>query len=59
MELWRLHHLLEKAEITEEPYYDLIKITDEIYFQHENKPRDQISKFIEELFPQLFEVVDR
>lgn len=59
IELWRLHHALENQEITEEAYYHVIKLTDEVYFDYEDTFNELIGNYIEELFPQLFEIVDK
>ena len=56
--LWHKFHALEKGEIEEDEFYEIIQLADQAYFDYEETFIKHIETYAEKLFPKLFKVVD-
>ena len=56
--LWQKYHALEKGEIEEDDFYDIVQLADQAYFEYEETFINQMWTYAEKLFPKLFKVVD-
>lgn len=56
--LWEKYRALEKGEIEEDEFYNIVKLADKAYLDYEETFMNQMGTYAEKLFPKLFTVVD-
>ena len=55
--LWQKYHALEKGEIEEDEFYDIVQLADKAYLDYEETFNKQMWSYVEKLFPKIFTVV--
>ena len=56
--LQQKYHALEKGEIEEDEFYNIVRLADKAYLDYEDTFIKQMWAYAEELFPKLFTVID-
>lgn len=55
---WPLYHQLERNEIDEELFYEVIEKADKAYYEHSETLRTLLEQYFISIYTELFEIID-